>query len=140
MTGIWSEAEDGWRPLAPVGFSQEKELHDLIERSPGMLPLAGSPRLVVLGREVRCGTGWADLIAVEADSGVPVVIEIKLASNADRRAVLTQVLGYAAYLRRLDSAHSRRCSPRTCSRHRHPRSLDTADRLAMGHGGRSAGV
>lgn len=63
-----------------------------------MLPLAGSPRLVVLGREVRCGTGWADLVAVEADTGVPVVIEIKLASNTDRRAVLTQVLGYAAYL------------------------------------------
>lgn len=57
----------------------------------------------MLGREVRCGTGWADLIAVEADTGVPVVIEIKLASNSDRRTVLTQVLGYAAYLRRLDA-------------------------------------
>ena len=104
MTGIWSETEGGWRPLAPVGFSQESDLHDLIQRNPDMLPLAGSPRLVVLGREVRCGTGWADLVAVEADTGVPVVIEIKLASNTDRRAVLTQVLGYAAYLRRLDVA------------------------------------
>jgi hypothetical protein len=86
-----------------VGFAQEQELHDLIERSPQMLPLAGSPRLAMLGREVRCGTGYADLIALEIDTGVPVVIEIKLASNTDRRAVLTQVLGYAAYLRRLDS-------------------------------------
>ncbi|MDQ3537720.1 MAG: hypothetical protein M3415_02810 [Actinomycetota bacterium] len=104
MTGIWLETEDGWRPLASIGFALEKELHDLIERSPGMLPLAGSPRLVMLGREVRCGTGKADLVAVEADTGVPVVIEVKLASNTDRRAVLTQVLGYAAYLRRLDAA------------------------------------
>jgi hypothetical protein len=104
MSGIWSETERGWRPLSPVGFAQEQELHELIERNPGMLPLAGAPRLVILGREVRCGNGYADLIAVEADTGVPVVIEIKLASNVDRRMVLTQVLGYAAYLHRLDAA------------------------------------
>lgn len=104
MSGIWSETEQGWRPLSPVGFSQERELHELIYRNPGMLPLAGSPRLVILGQEVRCGTGYADLIAVEADTGIPVVIEIKLASNVDRRMVLTQVLGYAAYLHRLDAA------------------------------------
>lgn len=104
MTGIWSETAAGWRPLAPVGFAQERESHDLIERSPGMLPLAGAPRLVVLGREVRCGNGSADLIAVDANTGVPVVIEIKRAANSDRRAVLTQVLGYAAHLRRLDAS------------------------------------
>ncbi|MDQ6649738.1 MAG: hypothetical protein M3Z02_06430 [Actinomycetota bacterium] len=68
-----------------------------------MLPLAGAPRLAILGREVRCGTGFADLVAVELETGRPVVIEIKLASNADRRQVLTQVLGYAAYIRRLDT-------------------------------------
>jgi hypothetical protein len=105
VTGIWAEAADGrWRALPPVGFAQEQELHDLIERSPAMLPLAGAPRLVILGREVRCGTGRADLVAVDAETGTPVVIEIKLASNTDRRAVLTQVLGYAAHLRRLDMA------------------------------------
>jgi len=37
------------------------------------------------------------------ETGRPVVIEIKLASNTDRRRSLTQVLGYAAYLRRLDA-------------------------------------
>jgi hypothetical protein len=104
MTGIWSETEHGWRALSPVGFAQEQELHELIERNPGMLPLAGSPRLVVLGSEVRCGNGFADLVAIEADTGVPVVIEIKLASNTDRKMVLTQVLSYAAYLHRLDAA------------------------------------
>jgi hypothetical protein len=102
MTGIWSLSDAGWRPEAPVSFRQEKELHDLVERTPGMLPLAGAPRLAVLGREVRCGVGYADLIAVEVNTGRPVVIEIKLAANTDRRQVLTQVLGYAAYMRQLD--------------------------------------
>jgi len=55
----------------------------------------------MLGREVLCGTGYADLIAVEIVTGRAVIIEIKLASNTDRRQVLTQVLGYAAYLGRL---------------------------------------
>jgi hypothetical protein len=26
MTGIWSETVEGWRPLVPVGFTQEAEL------------------------------------------------------------------------------------------------------------------
>ena len=43
-----------------------------------------------------------DLLAIEVDTGRPVIIEVKLATNADRRQALTQVLGYAAYLRRLD--------------------------------------
>ncbi|TDD30642.1 hypothetical protein E1218_00965 [Kribbella turkmenica] len=81
----------------------EADLHGLIEDTPAMLPLAGSPRLAVVGREVNCGRERADLLAVEVETGRPVVIEIKLASNTDRRKSLTQVLGYAAYLRRLDA-------------------------------------
>ncbi|MBB5791727.1 hypothetical protein [Jiangella mangrovi] len=104
MPGIWSETDGVWKALEPARFALERELHDLIEGSPGMLPLAGAPVLTVLGREVRCGTGYADLLAVETETGTPVVIEIKLASNTDRRLVLTQVLGYAAFLRRLDVA------------------------------------
>lgn len=102
MSGIWSETEDGWRPLPSEAFARESDLHDLVERGPSMLPLPGGPNLVVLGREVRCGSGWADIIAVDAETGLPVIVEIKLASNTDRRQVLTQVLGYAAALRRLD--------------------------------------
>ncbi len=69
-----------------------------------MLPLAGARRLAMLGCEVRCGTGYADLIAVEVSTGRPVVVEVKLADNTDRRQVVTQVLGYAAHLCRLDAA------------------------------------
>lgn len=77
-------------------------MHDLVEKTPQMLPLAGSPELTVLGREVRLGSGYADLLAVES-SGRLVIIEVKLAANAEaRRAVVAQVLSYAGYLQGLD--------------------------------------
>lgn len=103
MSGVWSQGGEGqWRPLTATGFVSEADLHGLIEGTPAMLPLAGAPRLAIIGREVRCGREWADLLAVEVETGRPVVIEIKLAANTDRRRALTQVLGYAAHLRRLD--------------------------------------
>ena len=77
-------------------------MQDLVQEAPQMLPLAGSPRLTVLGREVRLGTGFADLLAVES-TGRVVIIEVKLAENAEsRRAVVAQVLSYAGYLQGLD--------------------------------------
>ena len=98
MTAIWRHSDDQWRLLEPIGFPDEDTLHSLVEQAPQLLPLAGSPDLVVLGREVRLGSGWADLIAVEP-SGRPAIIEVKLARNGEaRRAVVAQVLGYAAYL------------------------------------------
>lgn len=66
-----------------------------------MLPLSGLPRLVVVGREVQLGSGVADLVAIEPD-GRPVIVEVKLARNAEaRRAVVAQALTYAAFLYRL---------------------------------------
>ncbi len=98
MTAIWSNDGERWALLAPSGFPDEASLHSLIEQSPQLLPLAGSPRLTILGREVRLGNGSADLIAVEPN-GRLVVIEVKLAKNAEaRRAVVAQILTYAAYL------------------------------------------
>jgi len=49
-----------------------------VEQALQMLPLAGSPRLTVLRREVRLGSGFADLLAVES-TGCLVIIEVKLA-------------------------------------------------------------
>ena len=55
-----------------------------------------------MGREVFLGGNYADLIAIEPN-GRLVIIEIKLAKNAEaRRAVIAQVLTYAAYLRGQD--------------------------------------
>lgn len=99
MSSIWTEEAGDWRLLVPVGFPDEKELHRLVEEAPQLLPLSGSPQLVVAGREVALGGGYADLLAVEP-SGRIVLIEVKLARNAEaRRAVVAQVLAYAAYLR-----------------------------------------
>ena len=99
MTAIWQNDGTGWQLAAPSGFPTEADLHHLVEQAPHILPLAGGPRLVVIGREVLLGGNWADLIAVEP-SGRVVIVEIKLAKNAEaRRAVVAQILTYAAYLR-----------------------------------------
>jgi hypothetical protein len=103
VTAIWGSDPGGrWRPLARAAYPAEAALHDLVQETPQMLPLAGSPRLTVLGREVGLGAGYADLIAVES-SGRLVIIEVKLAVNAEsRRAVVAQVLSYAGYLQGLN--------------------------------------
>ncbi len=105
MTAIWGTDPNGrWSPLAPTAYLAEAELHDLVRDAPQMLPLAGTPQLTVLGREVRLGSGYADLLAVES-TGRLVVIEVKLSTNAEsRRAVVAQVLSYAGYLQGLDHA------------------------------------
>jgi hypothetical protein len=101
MTAIWRNDGGTWSILAPVGFPNEAALHSLVEEAPHLLPLAGNPRLTVVGREVLLGNGYADLIAIEP-TGRIVVIEVKLARNAEaRRAVVAQVLTYAAFLRGL---------------------------------------
>src|ERR1022692_1900745 len=65
MTAIWGSGPEGqWHTLVPAAYQAEAQLHDLVENAPQMLPLAGSPRLTVLGREVRLGTGTASRQAV----------------------------------------------------------------------------
>jgi len=103
MAGIWAKDDNGkCRALEPAGYATEAALHQLVQAAPGMLPLAGATQLAILGGEVHCGRERADLVAVEIETGRQVVIEIKLSSNVDRRQALTQLLGYAAYLRQLD--------------------------------------
>lgn len=102
MTAIWQNDNAGWHLLSPQGFPNEATLHTLVENAPHLLPLAGTPRLIVLGREVQLGSGRADLLAIEP-IGRLSIIEIKLASNAEaRRAVIAQVLAYASYLWGMD--------------------------------------
>ncbi len=102
MAALWRNDGSGWHALAPAGFPDEAALHGLVEDAPQLLPLSGSPRLVVVGREVPLGGGYADLIAIEP-SGRLAVIEVKLSKNAEaRRAVVAQVLTYAAFLHGLD--------------------------------------
>ena len=51
MTAIWRDDGTGCRLLAPTGFRNEQTLHDLAEETPQILPLAGDPRLVVVGKD-----------------------------------------------------------------------------------------
>ena len=102
MVGIWTDGSEGWELVAASGFPDEASLHRLVAAAPQVLPLSGSPRLAVLGTEVQLGAGYADILAIE-DSGRPVVIEVKLGRNSEaRRAVVAQVLAYAAHLQALD--------------------------------------
>ena len=102
MTGIWTNTGEGWELGSPQAFQDEATLHSLIGKNPQLLPLAGSPRLTVLGSEIQLGTGYADILAVES-SGRPTIIEVKLASNPEaRRAIVSQVIAYAAFLHGFD--------------------------------------
>lgn len=102
MTSIWISSGEGWDLLPRTSFTAEATLHGLVEQSPELLPLAGEPQLIVLGREVPLGGGYADLLAIEP-SGRLVLIEVKLAANAEaRRAVVAQILAYAAFLKGIE--------------------------------------
>ncbi len=98
MADLWHNDGTSWRLLPAQPYANEATLHDLVEQAPHVLPLSGQPRIAIVGREVQLGSGYADLLAVEPE-GRLVIVEIKLARNAEaRRAVVAQVLAYAAYL------------------------------------------
>src|SRR5262249_16321369 len=103
VSSIWHQSEESrWDLLAPAGFPDEASLHDLIAESPQVLPLSGGPRLGVVGSHVQLGANEAEVIAVEP-GGRLVLIEVKLARNAEaRRAVIAQILSYAAFLHGLE--------------------------------------
>ena len=69
IPGIWTKGDDDWMLSRPKGFPDETTLHRLIADRPDMLPLAGAPRLVILGSEVGLGTGSADLLASRRRAG-----------------------------------------------------------------------
>jgi len=93
------QANGVWSLQQTARYDNELALHDIVMKTPDLLPLSGAPQLTVIGREVGLPTsGYADVIAVEPD-GRPVIIEVKLKNNAEsRRAVIAQTLSYAASL------------------------------------------
>ncbi len=103
MTAMWTEDEQGeWRLLQPRGFELEEKLHDLVERAPTVLPLSGQPQMVVIGREVAVGNGAMDLLLVDT-KGQIAVLEVKLSKNSEaKKAIVSQVLYYAAFLKGMD--------------------------------------
>jgi len=67
MSSMWRKDGGVWVPLTPAGFPDEAALHSLIEEAPHTLPLSGRPDVLVLGREVQLGTGYADLVAIDRE-------------------------------------------------------------------------
>ena len=99
MTAIWSRDGEEWSLLPPVGFPDERTLHTLVEEAPQLLPLAGLRRSSSWG--ARCALVQATPIWIRRvePNGRVVVVEVKLAENSDaRRAVVAQILAYAAVL------------------------------------------
>lgn len=106
MTAIWLQDASGtWSQQEPTPYDNEQALHDIVMQTPDLLPLSGSPRLTVIGREVALRwSGYVDVLALEGD-GRPVIIEVKLRNNVEsRRAVVAQALSYAASLHGLSRA------------------------------------
>lgn len=64
MTAIWLEDPEHWRLLTPAGFPHEQALQDIVAQTPGLLPLSGSPQLVVLGSEIYLPAGAFRLVLV----------------------------------------------------------------------------
>lgn len=91
---LWRVNDGDVSPIDFGTFESEKELQDLIERNPEILPIDAD--LMILAREFQCGSGVADFVAVDMQTGQLVIIETKLYRNGDRRRVVAQVLDYAA--------------------------------------------
>jgi len=90
-----------WSSPARRGFGLEQELEALIHAFPEVLP-GVSPAALAVDQFVVPSGGSVDLVVLEADGSITVV-ECKLAKNAEvRRAVVGQILSYAASIARLD--------------------------------------
>ena len=99
MISIWISKDNKWSQLEPSPYDLEATLHERVAMTPEMLPLSGQPRLVTIGSEVPLGNNAMDVLLVES-TGRLVVLEVKLAKNSEaRRAVVSQALSYAAYLK-----------------------------------------
>jgi hypothetical protein len=91
-----------WTSPARHGFGLEQELEALIHAFPEVLPGVSPAALAVAQFGVPSG-GSVDLVVLEADASITVV-ECKLAKNAEvRRAVVGQILSYAASMAKLDA-------------------------------------
>ncbi len=91
-----------WTSPARHGFGLEQELEALIHAFPEVLPGVSPAALAVDQFGVPSG-GSVDLVVLGADASITVV-ECKLAKNAEvRRAVVGQILSYAASMAKLDA-------------------------------------
>ncbi len=94
-------SKSGPRVLQPRAFANEKELEDIVLRSPELLSLPGEAPLAVVDRQVYLlGAGTLDLLLTDAE-GRAVVAEVKLFRNGEsRREIVAQAIDYVSALTR----------------------------------------
>jgi hypothetical protein len=88
-----------WERTDKVIFADEAQLQKLLYESPELIPTKVEDQAAVFTREAGLpGSGFTDLVGVDARGNI-LVVETKLARNDEiRRKVIGQVLEYAAYL------------------------------------------
>jgi len=87
-----------WRQVERFDFPDETHLQRLLHDSPELIPLANVDSAVFIREANLPGSGYTDLLGVDADGNI-LVIETKLARNQEiRRKVLGQILEYGAFL------------------------------------------
>ncbi|WP_437853475.1 hypothetical protein [Sorangium sp. So ce363] len=85
--------------LAAEPFSHEKQLEDAVASFPNLLSMPEEPGLALVRQQVSLpDAGVLDILLVTSE-GLPVVVEAKLARNAQsRREVVGQVVDYVSAL------------------------------------------
>jgi hypothetical protein len=84
VTAIWSEGTEGWELLAPTGFPGERTLQEIVATAPDLLPLSGTPRVIVLGRE---RDALSDLLGERVDVATLELLKPEVAEAAAAEAV-----------------------------------------------------
>jgi hypothetical protein len=99
MTLMIRNTAGKWEKVEKVVFADEAELQALLYSSAELIPTRIEGLAAVFTREAGLpGSGFTDLIGVDAHGDI-LIVETKLARNSEiRRKVIGQVLEYAAYL------------------------------------------
>lgn len=87
---------DKFTEIASRPLRQETELQELLEQHSNLIPLELDPHRVVV-REFHTAAGPIDHLVLDARAQL-LVVETKLAKNAERRSVVGQAIDYAAQL------------------------------------------
>jgi hypothetical protein len=90
-----------WQEVERFAFPDETHLQRMLHDSPELIPSANVASAVFIREASLPGSGYTDLLGVDADGNI-LVVETKLAKNQEiRRKVIGQILEYGASLWRM---------------------------------------
>jgi len=86
---------DEFNSVASSGYSNEAELQEILADNPSLLKYESDPNIELIQTELNLpNTGKADILFIDSD-GLPIVVEVKLAKNAEsRREIVAQIFDY----------------------------------------------